>query len=51
VATVRRNGRDTPLRCEIDEAEIECRGDERVAFITGDLLSISYTEVNTPDAA
>jgi len=51
VATVRRNGRDTVLRCRIDDVQIQCSSEQRVSvgFQAGDLLSVSYSEVNTPD--
>ncbi|HVR95790.1 MAG TPA: hypothetical protein VMW27_04200 [Thermoanaerobaculia bacterium] len=44
VATVRRNGSDTSLRCEIDAADLdlECTSSGTVSFAAGDLLSISY---------
>jgi len=50
VATVRRNGKDTELRCRIEDHQTQCREDESVAFQAGDLLSVSYAEVNAPDA-
>ncbi len=50
VATVRRNGRDTDLRCEIDDANIDCTSEKAVGFAAGDLLSISYSEVRTENA-
>ena len=42
LATVRRNGNDTSLRCEIDAANVECFSFAAVSFAPGDLLSISY---------
>lgn len=50
VATVRRNGRDTGLRCEIDETHTDCTNETAVGFAAGDLLSISYSEVRTENA-
>lgn len=51
VATVRRNGADTSLRCEIDDLHIDCsNSQEIVTYAAGDRLSISYTEVQTPRA-
>jgi hypothetical protein len=50
VATVRRNGGDTTLRCEIDDLHIDCSSQESVAYAAGDRLSISYTEVQAPRA-
>jgi hypothetical protein len=50
VATVRRNGRDTELACRIDYPETECSNLTVVSFAGGDLLSVSYAEVNAPDS-
>jgi hypothetical protein len=50
VATVRRNGRDTALRCRIDDGQTQCSDDGSVEFRAGDLLSISYSPVDVPDA-
>jgi Collagen triple helix repeat (20 copies) len=50
VATVRRNGSDTSLQCEIDEIHSACSSERFVTFAAGDLLSISYSEALTPNA-
>ena len=48
--TVRRNGLDTVLRCEIADLDVDCSSEEAVTFSAGDRLSISYTETQAQRA-
>jgi hypothetical protein len=48
-AAVRRNGKDTELVCRIDYPNTECSEELEVSFAAGDLLSVSYREVDVPD--
>jgi len=49
-ATVRRNGKDTELVCRVDYPVLDCSEETTVEFAAGDLLSVSYEEVDSPDA-
>jgi hypothetical protein len=50
VATVRRNGKDTDLACKVVLPEVDCSEEITVEFAAGDLLSVSYSETEAPNA-